>query len=109
LKAEIPALLETLFFDEEDRTFVQQETINEDMIETAPQAYGVSFRDFMVAMDQLNERIMGVECSGYITRVGKGAVAQCFVAGDAVLCLLQAPVASRVSLRWTNVVHTSVD
>jgi hypothetical protein len=108
LKTEIPALLETLFFDEDGRTFVQKETIDEDTIEIAPQAYGVNFRDFMVAIEQLNERIMGVECSGYITGVGKGTVAQCFVVGDAVLCLLQAPVASRVSLRWTNVVHNSV-
>jgi hypothetical protein len=42
-----------------------------DFVEVAPMAFRLNFRDVMIAMGQLNEAIIGYECSSVVTRVGK--------------------------------------
>ena len=60
-------LLDTLRFVD-DLGF--EEPVPDDFVEIAPKAFGLNFRDVMIAMGRLNETIMGYECAGVITRVG---------------------------------------
>lgn len=60
-------LLDTLRFVDDLRF---EERLPDDFVEVAPKAFGLNFRDVMIAMGQLNETIMGYECAGVITRVG---------------------------------------
>ncbi|KAF2753079.1 putative polyketide synthase [Pseudovirgaria hyperparasitica] len=54
-------------------------------VEIEGKAFGLNFRDVMVAMGQLKEKNMGFECGGVITRVGS-AVSD-FEVGDRVCAL----------------------
>ena len=76
------------------------------MLEVAPQAYGVNFRDVMVAMGQLDERVMGLECAGVVTRVGGNAAREGgLVVGDRVMGLTAgAGFAGKVKVDWRCVV-----
>jgi NADPH:quinone reductase-like Zn-dependent oxidoreductase len=99
LKLEVgtPGLLETLAFSnvpEED------EDMAPDFIEIEPKAFGFNFRDVMAAMGQLNEIVMGIECSGFITRVGTVAASQGFAVGDRVFALLGGQYTSRARVPW---------
>lgn len=59
----------------------------------------------MVAMGQLRERVMGLECAGIVTRVGKDAARQGFAVGDRVIALLLGPFGSRARVSWQGVAH----
>ncbi|KAI8622911.1 hypothetical protein F5Y19DRAFT_483291 [Xylariaceae sp. FL1651] len=74
-------------------------------VEIEPRAYGLNFRDVMVAMGQLREHVMGLECSGIIARLGSEAQDHGFKIGDRVMALLLGPFASRVQTNWHGVVH----
>lgn len=103
LEVGIPGLLDTLAFNDDKELEVV--TIAADLIEIEPRAYGLNFRDVMVAMGQLRERVMGLECAGVITRVGSEAAAQGFAAGDRVMALLLGPFGSRARINWHGVAH----
>lgn len=105
LQVGVPGMLDTLAFEDDERPCIRNDAVAEDMVEIEPRAYGVNFRDVMVAMGQLEERVMGMECAGTITKVGVQAAAQGFAIGDSVMSLLHGPFASRVCVEWTNVVH----
>ncbi|KAL9616277.1 MAG: hypothetical protein Q9160_008839 [Pyrenula sp. 1 TL-2023] len=102
LQAGIPGLLDTLVFDD-DQDF--EDHADADTVEIEPRAYGLNFRDVMVAMGQLRERVMGLECAGIVTRVGSEASAQGFAVGDRVMALLLGPFGSRARVRWQGVAH----
>lgn len=102
----MPGLLDTVAFDDDISISAQAGSdLSPALIEVEPRAYGVNFRDVMVAMGQLHERVMGLECSGIITRVGREAAAQGYAVGDKVFCLLRGPFGSRVHVSWMNVAH----
>ncbi|WYZ36244.1 hypothetical protein EsH8_XI_000127 [Colletotrichum jinshuiense] len=101
----MPGLLDTIAFDDDQSISADDGLIAPELIEIAPRAYGVNFRDVMVAMGQLHERIMGLECAGIITGVGSEAVKQGYSVGDKVFCLLRGPFGSRARVEWTNVSH----
>jgi acyl transferase domain-containing protein/NADPH:quinone reductase-like Zn-dependent oxidoreductase/SAM-dependent methyltransferase len=106
----VPGLLDTLAFGDDPNQDVLESpsTVSEeaDMVEVEPRAYGVNFRDVMVAMGQLNERVMGLECAGVITHVGNNAAAQGYAVGDKVVCLLGGPsFASRARVEWRCVMR----
>lgn len=103
LQVGTPGMLNTLAFADDERPCWEAETIAADMVKISPKAYGVNFRDVMVAMGQLDERTMGLECSGVITEVGSEAAAQGLAVGDSVMCLLDGPFASHVCVRWPRV------
>lgn len=88
LQVGIPGLLDTLAFDDDS---YYKADLDADEVEIKPCAYGLNFRDVMVAMDELREPTMGVECAGIVTRVGPEAAAQGFAVGDAVMALLLGP------------------
>ena len=103
LRVGIPGLLDTLAFDDDPH---YQADLDADEVEIKPCAYGLNFRDVMVAMDQLREPTMGVECAGVVTRIGPEAAAQGFAVGDAVMALLLGPsFASRARISWHGVAH----
>ncbi|KAG8157511.1 hypothetical protein KVR01_012553 [Diaporthe batatas] len=102
----MPGLLDTIAFVDDSSVAVDKGTqISPELVEIEPRAYGVNFRDVMVAMGQLQERVMGLECSGVITRVGEEAMAQGYSVGDRVFCLLRGPFGSRARVEWTSVMH----
>lgn len=103
LEVGIPGLLDTLAFCDHDVNV--DSPLAPDAIEIEPKAYGLNFRDVMVAMGQLRERVMGLECSGIITRVSIEARSQGFQIGDRVMALLLGPFASRAQISWHGVVH----
>ncbi|CAM1507801.1 Fc.00g046490.m01.CDS01 [Cosmosporella sp. VM-42] len=102
----MPGLLDTLSFtDDPSASADTGSSLSPEMIEVEPRAYGVNFRDVMVAMGQLHERVMGLECAGVITRVGSHAAAHGYVVGDNVFCLLRGPFGSRAQIEWTGAMH----
>ncbi|KAL8720573.1 MAG: hypothetical protein Q9225_002592 [Loekoesia sp. 1 TL-2023] len=101
-----PGLLDTLVFaDDPDAT----SDLHQDFLEVEPKAFGVNFRDIMVAMGQVQGEAMGFECSGTISRVGVGAASRGFRAGDRVTTLLKGHYSNRVRLHWTSAVHIPED
>ncbi|KAI0572271.1 Polyketide synthase phosphopantetheine-binding domain [Pyrenophora tritici-repentis] len=103
LQVGILGLLDTLAFDDDPH---YKGALATDEIEIKPCAYGLNFRDVMVAMDELREPTMGIECAGIVTRLGPEATAQGFAVGDAVMALLLGPsFASRARISWHGVAH----
>ncbi|KAK3936681.1 lovastatin diketide synthase LovF [Diplogelasinospora grovesii] len=78
-------LLDTLAFDDDPSV---ADALPEDHIEVEPKAFGVNFRDVMVAMGQLKSRTMGYDCAGVVRSVGPAAAEQGFKVGDRVTMLL---------------------
>lgn len=103
LEVGIPLLLDTIAFADHD--IDSKSPLESDMVEIEPRAYGLNFRDVMVGMGQLEEQVIGLECSGIITPVGNEARGQGFKVGDAVMALLLGPFSSRARISWHGVVH----
>ncbi|OCL05917.1 reducing type I polyketide synthase [Glonium stellatum] len=95
----IPGMLDSLFFQDDPEA---TEPLPNDFVEIEPKAFGLNFRDVMVAMGQLDETIMGFECSGIITRVGSN-VSSGLKVGDRVCSLLRGHWAGLVRVHWTSV------
>ncbi|KAI2642646.1 hypothetical protein GGS21DRAFT_184157 [Xylaria nigripes] len=104
---ETPGLLNTLSFKENPKIPAD---LPNDYLEIEPKAFGVNFRDVMVAMGQLpSETVTGFECAGIITRTNTDAAAHGFKPGDRVAALLQGHYANLVQTRWTSVVKIPDD
>jgi hypothetical protein len=86
LQVSTPGLLDTLSFVAEP---MQIKPIPEESIEVEPKAFGLNFRDVMVAIDQLSTDVMGFECSGVMTQVGSVASQHGFKVGDRVCALMR--------------------
>lgn len=98
LEIDCPGLLETLAFKE----IAQPEAaLSPNQIEIEPRAFGLNFRDVMAAMGQLNETVMGLECSGVVTRLGTGAVSHGFSIGSHVIALVDGKYQNRIRVPWT--------
>ncbi|KAK8010514.1 hypothetical protein PG990_009479 [Apiospora arundinis] len=94
-----PGLLDTLVFVDNLKL---REELDAECIEIEPKTMGLNFRDVMVAMGQLDEKNMGYECAGIITRIGSSAASHGYAVGDRVFCLLDGQWASRVQIHWTT-------
>lgn len=101
LQVSTPGLLDTLGFVGEP---MQTDPLPEESIEVEPMAFGLNFRDVMVAMGQLSTDVMGFECSGVVTQVGSLASQHGFKIGDRVCALMRGHWENRVRLHWTSVV-----
>ncbi|KAL4997562.1 hypothetical protein BDV10DRAFT_201827 [Aspergillus recurvatus] len=100
----VPGLLDTLRFGDDPAAV--DEDFPADLVEIEPRAYGVNFRDVMVAMGQLSERAMGLECAGILTRVGVTAQAHGYSVGDEVFALLgSSSFSSRPRAKWSCTMH----
>lgn len=93
-----PGLLETLTFREIAKF---DGALDPEFIEVEPRVFGLNFRDVMAAIGQLNETVMGLECSRVITRVGSNAASHGFSIGDHVIALMDGQYQSRVRVPWT--------
>ncbi|KAL1841095.1 hypothetical protein VTJ49DRAFT_7426 [Mycothermus thermophilus] len=94
-----PGLLDTLAFADDPTAL---EPLPEDHVEIEPRAFGVNFRDVMVAMGQLRSDVMGYECAGIVTRVG-AAVGSQLSPGDRVTVLLKGHYGNVVRTHWARV------
>ena len=95
-----PGLLDSLAFKDDPDA---GKTLEEDVVEIEAQAFGLNFRDIMVAMGQLQEKIMGFECAGVITRVGPKTNSP-FKVGDRVCALTtRGHWANRIRIHYTGV------
>ena len=80
------------------------EELPDDFIEIEPRAFGLNFRDLLVAMGQLQTKIMGFECSGVVTKVGPNVPPENSLAvGDRVCSLLRGHWANHTRVHWTSV------
>ena len=105
-----PGMLDTLVFHESPST---DQALPDDYVEIEPKAFGLNFRDIMVAMGQLQEKIMGFECGGVITRLGPNPTHDLKV-GDRVCALTtRGHWANFIRIHWTGVAkipdHMSFD
>ena len=64
-----PGMLDTLQFVPGNRSQQELKVLE---VEIEVKAVGLNFRDVMVAMGQLQDDVLGIECSGVVTRVGAG-------------------------------------
>jgi NADPH:quinone reductase-like Zn-dependent oxidoreductase len=109
LQIGVPGLLDTLTFTRDIRPIIcNHNDIEDNVVQIEPHAYGVNNRDALVALDQLDERVMGVECAGIVTKVGSQAASNGYTVGDRVFGLLRGPFASRVRTEWTNIMPIPV-
>ncbi|KAL2128609.1 hypothetical protein VTI74DRAFT_8937 [Chaetomium olivicolor] len=99
-------LLDTLAFADDPTV---AEPLPDDFVEVEPRAFGVNFRDVMVAMGQLKSKVMGYDCAGVIIRVSPGAAAKRYRPGDRVSVLLRGHYGSRTRVHWTSAVHIPND
>lgn len=97
-----PGLLDTLAFNDDPGA---AQDLHSDSLEVEPKAFGLNFRDVLIAMGQIDGGYMGFECSGIVTRAGENAAGQGFKAGDRVTMLLRGHYSNLVRLHWTSAVH----
>nr|UPW35101.1 tetraketide synthase [Didymella macrostoma] len=95
----IPGLIDTLQFSKTDAP----DNLANDYIEIEPKAFGLNFRDVMVAMGQLEESIMGFECAGIVRRVGSSSADHGIKVGDRVCALLGGQWTNTVRVHWHSV------
>jgi NADPH:quinone reductase-like Zn-dependent oxidoreductase len=99
-------LLDTLAFNDDPDA---AEELHPDYLEVEPKAFGLNFRDVMVAMGQIDGGYMGFECAGCVTCVGPGAASQGFKVGDRVAVLMRGHWSNLVRQHWTSSVHIPDD
>ncbi|KAJ5154650.1 uncharacterized protein N7500_010089 [Penicillium coprophilum] len=92
LEAKSPGSLDSLIF-----TGRPDPVLADGMVEITPRAFGLNFRDVLVAMGQMQEKLMGFECAGVVTAVDKNSSHK-FRVGDKVCALMTAG-------HWANRVH----
>lgn len=95
-----PGLIDSLIFVDDDTI---AGSLPPDHVQIKPAAFGLNFRDVMVAMGQLDETRMGFECSGFITAIGPEAAARGFAIGDRVYAFLRGYFANTIRIHHTSV------
>ncbi|KAI8632693.1 polyketide synthase [Xylariaceae sp. FL1651] len=113
MDVQTPGLIDTLFFRKEEAKddLSSHLPLLDDHIEIEPRAFGLNFRDVMVAMGQLEaNEMMGFECAGIITNMGKIASRSSGLQiGDRVCALLRGHWATRTRTPYTSVVRIPGD
>lgn len=73
------------------------------MVEVEAKAFGLNFREVMVALGELDEPLKGHESAGIITALGPHTEASGLKVGDRVCSLVRGRLASRGRTWWTSV------
>lgn len=103
LEIGIPGHLDTLIFVDDEAGHPE---MPDEMVEISPRAYGVDSQDVTVAMGQVKDRAMGLECAGVVTNVGTEARAEGYTVGDNIMALMPGvSFASRIRVPWYRVVR----
>lgn len=101
LGVDTPGLLDSLIFVDDDTVAGE---IAPDQVQIKPAAFGLNFRDVMVAMGQLDETRMGFECSGTVVAIGsEAAAARGLEVGDRVFAFLRGYFANTIRVHHTSV------
>jgi NADPH:quinone reductase-like Zn-dependent oxidoreductase len=98
MKIGSPGLLDTLHFIDD---YTLSSTLPEGHVEIEVKAVGLNFKDVMIAMGQLVNEHIGVECAGVVTRVGSAVLD--LEVGDRVCAISEGSFASYVRCRATSV------
>lgn len=72
-------------------------------VEVEAKAFGLNFREVMVALGQLEEPLTGHECAGIVTRLGPNTEQSGLKVGDRVCALVKGRIASTGRSWWTSV------
>ncbi|KAJ5219498.1 hypothetical protein N7468_008702 [Penicillium chermesinum] len=75
------------------------------MVEIEPKAFGLNFRDVMVALGQLDETLVGHECAGIVRGLGSGSHESGLKVGDRVCGIGEDRFGSTTRAAWTSVVR----
>lgn len=106
LHIESQGLLDSLVFIDDSES--RSHPLPSDYIEVSPKAFGLNFRDIMVAMGQIGiDSLHASECSGVIMHLGSEAVEQGFQVGDRVSALLLDSWTSLPRTHWSRVAKIS--
>ncbi|KAF7532113.1 hypothetical protein G7054_g8247 [Neopestalotiopsis clavispora] len=73
------------------------------MVEVESRAFGLNFREVMVALGELDEPLKGHESAGVITALGPNTEKSGLKVGDRVCSLVRGRLASRGRTWWTSV------
>ena len=92
-------LLESTVFTESNVTSMP---LGDKEVEIEIFATGMNFKDIMVSLRQVEYEALGLECSGFVTKVGSEAQAAGFKVGDRVCAIAKACYAS-----FTRATHES--
>ncbi|KAK6860906.1 hypothetical protein PG995_004542 [Apiospora arundinis] len=95
-------MLENLVFVEDQRA---DGPLPNGFIDIEPRAYGLNFRDLMVALDQLESQSMGFEYAGVITRVSPAAQVEGFEVGDRIYGISLDCFSTTVRVEHIKVAH----
>jgi acyl transferase domain-containing protein/NADPH:quinone reductase-like Zn-dependent oxidoreductase len=102
IEIETVGLLDSLRFVENQAMY---EPLPDDYIEIEPKAFGVNFRDVLITLGHIEGSNFGSECSGVVTRVGKGISDSQFKLGDRVCAVMPGSYGTPVRLHWSWVGH----
>ncbi|KAI1502213.1 hypothetical protein F5X99DRAFT_427602 [Biscogniauxia marginata] len=73
------------------------------MVEIEAKAFGLNFRDVMIALGQLDDTFVGHDCAGVVTRLGQHTEQSGLKVGDRVCGIAQGRFASSSLAYWTGV------
>ena len=89
-----PGFLDTLSFTDDDRLHVP---LPKDEIEIQTKAFGLNFKDVILALGQLPGYYLGQECSGVVTRTGSDTLG--IKIGDRVCAIAAGSIANTIRCR----------
>ena len=99
-------LLNDLYFTEQIKG---DSGLSSGMVEIEAKAFGLNFRDVMVALDQLDESLIGHDCSGIIKRLGPDTEQSGLKVGDRVCGISKGRFASTSRAFWTSIARIPDD
>ena len=73
------------------------------MVQIEAKAFGLNFREVMIALGQLDDTLIGHDCAGIVTRLGHGTEQSGLKLGDRVCGIAQGFYASESRAYWTAV------
>src|SRR5271168_5006868 len=76
-----------------DNSEISTTDVPSGMVEVEAKAFGLNFREVMVALGELDEPLKGYECSGVITALGPNTEASGLKVGDRVCALVRGRLA----------------
>lgn len=79
------------------------EAVPSGVVEVEPKAFGLNFRDVMAALGQIDESLMGHDCSRIITRLGPNTEDSGLKIGDRVTAMCDGRFSSTERALWTAV------
>ncbi|KAF7554507.1 hypothetical protein G7Z17_g2865 [Cylindrodendrum hubeiense] len=79
------------------------EAVPSGVVEVEPKAFGLNFRDVMAALGQIDETLMGHDCSGIVTRLGPNTEQSGLKVGDRVTAMCDGRFSSTERALWTAV------